>query len=175
MILGRVKDSVRGRGGLFHRRGVFWIHRRFRSGSILDDGVLVEVENDDLTIIQAEFPPVEPESIIFGMGVPRPGLGLSEPRYDAFDGVRPHLITVRNLLGHANALAGLVNRGLKGHGWNRSRIPSHGVAEAGPRRRSAQDRYLIPCEAGAAILQDPRFAGQDIDEEDRAGGLLYLK
>ena len=51
---------------------------------------ILEIDADDqLAVVEPEFEPVEPELVVFGMGVPGAGLGLLEAGDHALDRVGP--------------------------------------------------------------------------------------
>jgi len=52
----------------------------------IDDGVLIEIEEDDLTVVFAELKAIDPEFVVFGMGEPRAGLLLLKVNDRALDG-----------------------------------------------------------------------------------------
>lgn len=75
--------------------------------SLFDHGELIEVEDHELAVIALELEPVQPETVVLGMGEPGTGLGLTVSLDLSLDGIGPGLVmTVRDLMGHSNSSTG---------------------------------------------------------------------
>ncbi|MAC67156.1 MAG: hypothetical protein CMK54_04030 [Proteobacteria bacterium] len=78
--------------------------RRFgRLAQILDQRVVIEIEGGDLTTVEFDLEPVEPQAVVLRVGVPRAGLGLSVSKDPALAGRRPDAVGLGNLLGDPHA------------------------------------------------------------------------
>ena len=112
---------------------------------LFDHGELIEVENHELAIIALELEPVQPETVVLGMGEPGTGLRLTVPLDLTLDGIGPGLVmTVRDLMGHSNSSTGCEGWKFDAHGFEYTVVDSSKSGEGSSRPDGDQNRIRKP-------------------------------